>query len=109
MRDSVTISDVLDLLNSAVKCDAEAMHNLVEHRVPCNVPLAEHETIQVVREQNWQQNSKKNPYSVGLLGLVNGLFGTNTRGWGPIAAVYEDGEGGKLIRFERTPDKKEDS
>lgn len=109
VRDSVTISDVLDLLNSAVKCDPLAMHSLVEHRVSCNVPLAEHDTIQVVREQNWQEDPKSGPYSVGLLGLVNGFFGTNARGWGPISAIYEDGEGGKLLRFERTPDKKEGS
>ena len=43
---------------------------------------------------------------VGVLGLINGLFGTipaghPRAGWGPIAAVAES-QGGPIVRFERT-------
>ena len=74
--------DIVALLNAAWLCDPKAMHALVEHRVPCNDELADHPTIQVLDEGRGA--------SVGLLGILNGIAGTNeagTSGW--VGAIYE--------------------
>ncbi len=92
IKETITIAEALDTLNSAVKADPVAMLNLVENRVPCNKIFADHPSIQVSVEGDG--------YAVGLLGILNGLFGTNKEGWGPIAGVFEDD--GTLTKFERT-------
>ncbi len=99
MRSQVTIDQVIELLNAAVKADPEAMHQLIEARVPCNKWLAQHPTIQVVAGQDPS-------HQVGLLGILNGQFGIDERRHGPIAAVFDDDM--KLKRFERTSKMRED-
>ncbi len=46
-------------------------------------------------------------FRVGMLGVLNGFCGTiddgPRKGWGPIAAIYDEG---KLLRFERTENSK---
>lgn len=54
--------------------------------------LAGHPTIQV--------NKIARGYSVGLIGILNGIFGATEYGFGAIAGVYD--EEGRLIRFKRT-------
>jgi hypothetical protein len=90
------INHTLKFLNELVETDPEAMRNLVETRVPCNQALADHPTVQV--------RSEEGQCSVGLLGILNGLLGTDTDGWGFICAVY--GDDLKLQRFARTPPRK---
>ena len=92
MKDSVTIQEVVDLLNGAMEDDPEAIQNLVNSRVECNAKLTEHPTIQV---GSYYEEGKNH---VGLLGIFNGLFGVDDEGWGPIAAVFDDDD--KLLRFE---------
>lgn len=81
IRSSVTVDRVLEVLNRAVEADPEAMHSLIEHRVYCNDRLAVDPDIQVAVQPDHKQ-------TVGLLGLLNGLFG-NQSGWGAIAATFE--------------------
>lgn len=83
------IDAAIAVLNQALEADPEAVAGLVNHRVPCNAKLAAHPTIQV------------GPDGVGLLGILNGLFGADPRGWGFICAVLS--EDGTILRFERTP------
>lgn len=90
LKESVTIDEAIALLNEAVDLDADAMHRLVNKRVRCNAALADHPAIQVLNSA---------PSAVGLLGILNGLFGVDERGWGAITAVY-DGE--KLAYFIRS-------
>ncbi len=85
---------VIDLLNELVKLDPEAAHALMEYRVPCNEALGDHPSIQVVQGESG--------LVVGLLGVLNGFFGADEEGWGTICGVYDDGDDGKLLRFERT-------
>jgi hypothetical protein len=87
---------VCELLNEALALDPEAMQLLMEGRVACNQDLAKHATIQVA--------STDNGYRVGLLGILNGIFGISDKGWGPIAALCEE-ETLKIIRFEPTDPK----
>ena len=78
------IQTIIDLLNDAYKCDPDAMQNLVKSRVNCNATLANHSTIQV-------GVTKENSYTVGLLGILNGIVGTQKDGkTGWICAVYDD-------------------
>ena len=95
MKDSITIDETIELLNSMLNADRPATAALVANRVPCNEALADHDTIQV-SEQN-------GGFHVGLLGVINGLFGVDEYGWGPIATVWthDVGEFGFLERFER--------
>lgn len=89
IKASVTLDEAIELLNSALKYDQEAMQQLVAARVPCNDTLAEHPAIQVLEEGG--------QCKVGLLGILNGLFGVADDLSGAIAAEY--GDDGKLQRF----------
>ena len=88
MKKSISITDVVDLLNEVCETDAEAMAALCNHRVPCSETLADHPTIQVsgVRHDNGSVTDHK----VGLIGLINGLFGVDENGWGYFAANFDD-------------------
>jgi len=96
MRQSVTYDDVIEFLNELLEIDAEAVKQLVESRVPCKMLLAEHPTVQV--------RAQDDEHWVGLLGILNGLFGTYRDGCGPIAVCYEEFE---VVGFTRTRPKAE--
>lgn len=81
-KSSITPDDAIALLNDAYASDPGAMARLVEARVPCNEELADHPTVQV--------GHRNNSYTVGLMGIINGLFGVDVRGNGIIAASYDD-------------------
>lgn len=91
IRETVTIDDVIKYLNELVYLDRKAIETLSDFRVDCNEKIANHPTVQVVQ--------KDNKFSVGLIGLLNGLFGIREDGWGEITAVYIDD---MLWHFERT-------
>lgn len=93
IRESVTIDDVIQVLNRALEADREAITSMViNHRAPCNEALADDESIQV--------GTGEDGLSVGLLGIINGFFGTHEKsGYGTIQAVL--GEGGSVECFTR--------
>lgn len=91
-KSSVTVDDAIALLNEAVALDRPAMAALLANRVPCNDALADHPTIQV--------QAQHGGYHVGLLGIINGLFGVDDEGKGPICYVFADGH---LQGFAKTP------
>jgi hypothetical protein len=78
----VTPRQAVELLNEAFTMDPEALTALTNNRVPCNEALADHPTIQVLDEDG----SPK----VGLLGILNGIFGADENGQGCLAALYSD-------------------
>ena len=92
IKDSITLDEAIEILNEAVEADSDAMGFLITNRVACNDSLRKHPTIQVAlfNEQS---------YTVGLLGILNGLFGIDEKGWGAIAAVFDEDK--KLLKFER--------
>lgn len=84
---AVSVSDAIDFLNSLFEIDGSAMLLLINSRVPCNERMANHKTVQVGKTDDG--------YEFGLMGVLNGLFGSNDQGCGYIA-VSIDGETGKL-------------
>lgn len=99
IKKSVGPADLVYLLNQATELDPEAMLNLLGARVVCNQDLADHPTIQVGRAAEDQ------PFTVGMLGILNGLFGIRDdgeyQGHGVITAMFDPNapEPGKGLWF----------
>ena len=92
---SLDVADqMIRFLNELMEIDPDALHKLIETRVPCNTDLAEHPTVQV-------QGTQEKP-CVGLLGILNGFVGADNDGWGFVCASFDD-DTGKLTGFMRTP------
>lgn len=94
---TITIDDVIRVLNEMVEADRAAAAALIANRVPCNEKLANHPSIQV--------SAQHGGFHVGLLGVLNGLFGTYEDGMGPIAAFFVEVDGQNfhdLQKFGRT-------
>lgn len=91
IRDPLSIDIAIERLNSMLEVDPDAVARLIETRIPCD-ELADHPTAQV-------HEAEDGLCYVGHLGLLNGIFGIDDDGWGPICALFEDGE---LVRFEKT-------
>jgi len=95
MADQALIDRTLAFLNELKDADSQAVKALIETRVPCNEALADHPTVQVhVREG-------EPGFSVGLLGVLNGLIGADADGWGFICVILNDD--GNIVKFTRTP------
>ncbi len=86
----VSLKQAVALLNGIHELDPTVLPALIEYRVPCNQELAEHPTVQVgVKDGGWE---------VGILGILNGLFGTMKDGHGYITAeLLRDGEEGETV------------
>ena len=109
MPADITLAErLVAFLNEMLAIDRRAVSELFQTRVPCNLALADHPTVQV-----WAPPVEGEPkvYAVGPLGLLNGLlgsYGEGTRqGWGPLAmAVATDDDEpaprGQIVRFEVT-------
>lgn len=80
------------VLNRALARDTKAVNALVKTRVACNAALADDPTIQVRDREGFR--------SVGLLSLLNGVFGLLDGGRGRIAAVIDDVTG-EIVEFRR--------
>ena len=98
MAESISVETAIEFLNEALKYDPIAIKNLILTKVNCNEAMANHPTIQCGKKDDG------NGYEVGPLGLINGLFGIRTDGWGCICAIFDDKNYGNLLRFEKTPD-----
>lgn len=80
---SVTAQNAIALLNEASKLDPAAIRALIEHRVPCNCHLADHPTIEVGCTEDGDPR-------VGMIGLINGLFGLDANTRGPVLTNIPD-------------------
>jgi hypothetical protein len=83
LHDPCSISHAVAVLNEAAAADPMALAALIAARVECNDALAAHPSIQV------GPGESGGPPVVGLLGILNGIFGNAADGWGAIAAVYD--------------------
>jgi hypothetical protein len=90
----VTVKEAVDLLNELLEIDYDAIYALINNRVSCNESLADHETVVV-----WQPEGE-GP-TVGVLGILNGLFGIREDGMGAICVEID--ELGKILLFKETP------
>lgn len=87
---TISVDQVIGYLNELLESDGPAVVSLITNRVPCNEKMGTHPSVQV----GFQQGG----YTVGLMGVLNGLFGVKEDGKGLIRYIVEDGY---IIRFER--------
>lgn len=92
-KDKISPQDVCDLLNELLAKDPESVNELISLRVPCNQEIADHPTVQVMCHPDI------NKPSVGMLGILNGLFGLNDEdGFGAI--VFMTNSDSETCKFE---------
>ena len=86
------IDNAIEVLNRVHAADPTILPALIQHRVPCNEAVCDDPTVQVgLHDGEWK---------VGLLGIVNGLFGVvEAGGSGWICADFDDE--GTLVWFFR--------
>ena len=83
MEDRKLAQEIVDRLNKLVEDPEtlEALDALINARVPVDPLLVDHPTIQVSGDDD-------KPL-VGFLGLLNGIVGARSNGWGYVAAEYD--------------------
>ena len=94
LKRSITPSDVCGLLNELLRLDYDCANGLVSYRQQCNELVAAHPSIQV------QQYKDDLFPKVGIVGILNGMFGIRDDGMGAIC--YEIDKG-KILGFKPTP------
>lgn len=82
-----SLDNAIEVLNRINEQDPTVLPELFAYRVPCNVGVANDPTVQVGFVND---DIESNQYEVGLLGILNGLFGLDSQGWGYIVAVMDD-------------------
>lgn len=99
----IDVDDAINLLNEILEVSPKTIETMVFDRVECSEELANHQTVQVEKGSSQgfiDGNKLRTVYRVGLLGIINGLFGADIKGWGAIQAVMERD---RIRRFERVP------
>ena len=100
IHESRSIDDAIAYLNELLALDPRGFERVISTRIPINAAIADHPTCQVHAPPGEKP-------SVGILGVLNGLFGAlgpeagKWEGYGPIVAIYDEGPMVKLLRFER--------
>lgn len=104
---------LLEFLNSLLEVDRHAIAELMSVDVVCNEALANHPTVQV-RAGGFTTYQPVGQTRVTMIGLLNGFCGVyedspenqelGIVNWGPIMAVYNNGQ---LERFIETKDAKQ--
>jgi hypothetical protein len=83
----VTLEETAEFLNELLKTDPTTINALFNMRIYCNQGLAEHPTVQV----GCQGEGKHKICQVGFIGILNGLFGSDERGWGRLVIDVDNG------------------
>ena len=94
LKEVVNIDEAVDYLNELFRIDPMALKYLLDYHVLCNAELAEHFTCQVSKSKNDGRDR------VGILGVINGMFGITEDGMGAICANFDDVTG-ELQGFSR--------
>lgn len=81
----VTPERAIEILNELYEADPQALNELCNARVSANEKLARHPTCQVGLRYDGPG------YRVGILGILNAIFGASEKGNGFIAAKCETG------------------
>ncbi len=89
INETRTLDETIGFLNELLALDVDAVSALMcNARVPCGDALANHPTVQVGLQPGTTKDDGL--CDVGLLGVLNGLFGTleggRFDGWGPLCA-----------------------
>ena len=83
-----TLEKAIALLNELNALDNNAISDLVSKRSFCNKQIADHPTVQC--------GALHGLFTVGILGILNGIFGNGN--YGPIVAECKD-DGKTIINF----------
>jgi len=102
MIDETLAKHMVELLNDILALDPMAVTSLVTSGFGCNEHLAKHSTMQV-RTCGCGSGLVKDDrnqviYSLGVMGLLNGICGADNNGLGSVAAV-KDKDTGQVKRF----------
>lgn len=91
LLDKDIVDHALSVLNRINKADPETISALINNRVICNEKLAKDSTVQC-------GSKEPDVYTVGLLGIINGILGADPETkYGPVEAVMDDA--GNLLKF----------
>lgn len=82
---SVTVDEAVEILNQMLEADPGTTSHLFAVRFLCSEALAEHSTIQCAPTKLGDIPAP----SVGIMGVINGIFGTNKDGLGAIGVKRE--------------------
>ena len=85
VKEKIGLQETVDFLNELLKIDPIAITALFSMRIGCNRILANHETVQIFAFDETY-------FQVGMVGILNGLFGIDENGWGHISVDYDDGK-----------------
>ena len=99
MLDERDADHAVQVLNELFRLDPKPMAELVASRVNCGTEWADHPTCQVSTstEPVGDPVGRVGVYSVGMIGVLNAIFGADEDSNGFIAAKYDTD--GKLIGF----------
>ena len=96
IKEQISLDETIEFLNEILKLDSSVAQFIIDNRVACNSLIADHESIQVICDKE-----DAGLYKVGLLGILNGLFGSENE-TGYIAAVVEkDGSVSSFCRLSK--------
>jgi hypothetical protein len=79
------IRNAVDVLNRIHSKDRTVLPALIFFRTPCNDELVDDETVQCSLVEGTTDK-----FEVGFLGVLNGIFGIDEKGWGYIYAHFDD-------------------
>lgn len=88
-------NDAVRVLNEAFELDKGGLKALFRVKVATNDALSDHPTIQVL-----ERPDNKGTYTLGVLGLLNGILGVDENSCGFVAGLFDD-ETDELVGFSR--------
>ena len=91
LKKTITPEDICCLLNELLKKDYMCIKTLISSRSFCNDFIINHPTVQV---RMYEEDDKLS--TLGLLGLINGFFGTREDGGGVIVMISDRSQ---IIKF----------
>lgn len=89
MNTMIGPKEVVGYLNELLELDHECVRKLFSVRAECNEKIGDHPTAQV--------RAYDGPLTLGVMGLINGMFPTYDDGFGMI--IYDSDDEGLPIKF----------
>lgn len=86
----VSVDHAVKVLNELLEADHEAMQALLTYRVPCNRAFGDHPTVQVSLRPGADKTDLDNGYEVGLMGIINAIFGALPNDGRGYLCFYQD-------------------
>jgi len=103
LKPSITPQNVCDLLNELLELDHACIEALFLRREFCNSSIANHSTVMVQETQS--ESGSEASSQLGVVGIINGMFGVREDGMGAICFETEPDSTGteRIVKFKFTP------